>query len=83
MSVWYFRVQRADGTKYENGYPDEASANEAHDKMVEEFPERTVEEVVEHPDTYVPLAATANIMRADGSTDVIYNDGSVVNVPAS
>lgn len=81
MGNWYFLVTNEDGTKYEDGpHATEEVANVAGSLCAEEYPDKTIGAAIEHAEGCQPLAAKAHIFKDDGSKDVLYNDGTVVNV---
>lgn len=83
MSMWCYQITKGDGTRYEFSFPTEESATESAEKTTEENPEWTVGEVTQQADSYVVLAPVSQTRKANGSTDILYNDGSIVNVSAS
>lgn len=84
MSKWFFLVTRPNGMKEEVGpYPDESVATLCAGLATEAEPESTVEAPVERADDYLPPMPRAQIHKSDGSIDVVYTDGTVVNLPAS
>lgn len=78
---WYFKVTQANGLKSEEGpYSDESEASTKASDYATEFPDATVGDPEEKAVDYEPLAQTARVVKTDGSEDIYYNDGSIVNV---
>lgn len=78
---WFFKIIKPDGQMTESGpYSEESGADEARTAYVEEYPGDTVHGVREEAADYQPLAPKVRVRKDDGSMDIYYNDGSIVNV---